>query len=428
MSVRTKRIINYAIGIVVAAGVLFYVFVPVAPARLEYPTTTSNKPDTGVFYLTKSEVAVGKLNADISPDGVQGSPSVTIAYKSGGSVPPYWAVIPGQAATSVTVNGAAPDKPLVDGAVVRFDGTSVTYFAGRSGLLGFLDRLEADPTTHLFMSPHIISSAFAIVAAAFPVSVAFGVLGFVFAIPFGLLLAFMKMARTRWLRFPATLYVDIVRGTPLFLQILLVFNLIPLLPFYKDLIVAAPWLTDPGPLGVQGTYWMRGLIVLSFNSAAYMAEIFRAGIQSISKGQSEAARSLGMNAVQSMAFVILPQTVRRILPTMMSEFILLFKDTAMLSAVGLGEMVLRAREVASTAFNSSAYIVAAVFYLVLTIPLGRLVQNLENRLALAEGGGGHAGKREPMVPEPIDSDHVIAHSELLPGLTRPEPHRKDGRR
>jgi polar amino acid transport system substrate-binding protein len=195
----------------------------------------------------------------------------------------------------------------------------------------------------------------------------------------------------------------------MFLQILIIVFAIPLLPAYKDLLIAAPWLSDPGPFGVQYTYWMRGLVVLSFNSAAYMAEIFRAGIQSINKGQSEAARSLGMSGVQSMAFVILPQTIRRILPTMMSEFILLFKDTAMLSAVGVAEMVQRAREVAASTFNTSSYLVAAVFYLLLTIPLGRLVQSLENRLAVSEGAGGaSADKEEPgtePVPEPnIDRD------------------------
>ena len=118
-----------------------------------------------------------------------------------------------------------------------------------------------------------------------------------------------------------------------------------------------------------------------------MAEIFRGGIQSISKGQTEAARSLGMTTPQAMTYVIIPQTVRRILPTMMSEFILLYKDTALFAAVGMPEMIMRSREVASTTLNVSAYVLAAGFYLVITIPLGRLVQALENRLARSEGGG-----------------------------------------
>ncbi len=88
-----------------------------------------------------------------------------------------------------------------------------------------------------------------------------------------------------------------------------------------------------------------------------------------------------------MTFIIIPQTVRRILPTMMSEFILLFKDTALFAAVGLPEMIMESRSVAATKLNVSPYLLAAAFYLVITIPLGRLVQRLENRLARSEGGG-----------------------------------------
>lgn len=255
---------------------------------------------------------------------------------------------------------------------------------------------ESNTITHLYMSPTIMAGAFKVVATAFPVSVAFGVLGFVFAIPLGLALAFMKMGKTRLLRWPATVYVDVVRGTPLFLQMLLVFFALPLMPFYQSFLASNQWINEAGPLTISYSYWFRGLLVLSLNSAAYMAEIFRAGIQSINKGQLEAAHSLGMTTPQAMAFVILPQTVRRILPTMMSEFILLFKDTALLSAVGVAEMLLRAREVAATKFNASSYLLAALFYLVLTIPLGRFVANLENRLAASEGGTA----AQPPAPEP----------------------------
>ena len=134
-----------------------------------------------------------------------------------------------------------------------------------------------------------------------------------------------------------------------------------------------------------------------------MAEIFRAGIQSIHKGQMEAARSLGMTLPVAMMFVIIPQTIRRILPTMMSEFILLFKDTALLAAVGVGEMVLRAREVASTSFNASPYVLAAAFYLVVTIPLGRLVARYEEKLAASEGGGAAVERpdKETVMPATV---------------------------
>lgn len=277
----------------------------------------------------------------------------------------------------------------------------------------FLEWWESNTITHLFFSPEVIANAFPVVLKALPVSLLFGFGAFIFGIPVGLGLAFMKMSRSRWLRWPATIYVDFVRGTPLFLQILLVFFGLPLLPFYKAIVTANPWMNQPAIFGISWTLYLRGFFVLSLNSAAYLAEIFRAGIQSIPKGQMEAARSLGMGPAQAMFYVIIPQTVRRILPTMMSEFILLFKDTSLLAAVGIGEIVLRSREVAAAKFNPSPYVLAAFFYLLITVPLGRIVARLEDRLAAAEGGGATTGKRPPNVPGAIDSEHEIAHSERV---------------
>jgi len=277
----------------------------------------------------------------------------------------------------------------------------------------FLEWWETFPITHTFFSFEIMAQAFPTILAAFPVSILFGTLAFVFGIPVGLALSFMKMSRTRVIRWAATSYIDVVRGTPLFLQLLIVFFGIPLLPFYRDMVTSNMWMKQPFLFGIDFTVWMRGLLVLSFNSAAYMAEIFRAGIQSIPRGQMEAARSLGMTTPQSMAFVIIPQTVRRILPTLMSEFILLFKDTALLAALSVAEMTLRARQVVAQTYNMSPYVVAAGFYLLLTIPLGRLVAGLENRLAESEGGGAQ-NKRDPLVVDPVDAEHVIPHTAALP--------------
>lgn len=277
---------------------------------------------------------------------------------------------------------------------------------------------ETNPITHLFFSFGAMKAALPAILKAFPVSLMFGFVAFLLAIPGGLLLSFMKMAKTRWLRWPATVYVDIVRGTPLFLQILLVFFGLPLTPIYKT-VVDALALKQYLFLGVDATIVWRGLMVLSLNSAAYMCEIFRAGIQSIPKGQSEAARSLGMTKSQTMAFVILPQTIRRILPTMMSEFILLFKDTALLAAVSVAEMTLRAKEAAATSFNQSSYIAAACMYLLITIPLGRIVSRLENKLAVQDGGAAGIGKRPPRIDaDGVDAEHVVPHKELVMGDQR----------
>jgi polar amino acid transport system substrate-binding protein len=153
------------------------------------------------------------------------------------------------------------------------------------------------------------------------------------------------------------------------------------------------------------------VVVLALNSSAYMAEIFRAGIQSINKGQFEAASSLGMTYPQAMAFVIIPQTVRRVLPTMTSEFILLFKDTALLSAVGVFELMKFAQGIAANTANVTPYLEAAAFYLILTIPLINWVGKLEARLALSEGGGGSTEpkkKRGVVIMPPVEDPMTAA--------------------
>lgn len=261
-----------------------------------------------------------------------------------------------------------------------------------------------DTLIHVFFNLDIMKQAFWVVLGAFPVSLIFGVTGFLLAIPGGLVLAFMKMAKTGIVRVVATIYVDIVRGTPLALQILILYFGLPLLPIYSTIMAPLKGIEF---LGINLTVYARGLLILSLNSSAYLCEIFRAGIQSIPKGQMEAARSLGLTRPQAMLYVILPQTVRRILPTMMSEFILLFKDTALLASVSVMEMTLASKVIAGRLFNQSSYVIAACFYLVVTIPLGRVVSMLENKLAQSEGD---AGKRPPML-RGLDSEHVTAHVE-----------------
>lgn len=214
----------------------------------------------------------------------------------------------------------------------------------------------------LFFNPPIIVSSFPIVFQGFLMALAIVALAFPLAIPLGLLLALMRMSKWRVLRGIATTYVNVVRGTPLFLQIYVAFFGLPL-------------------AGIQIPSYPLGVVVLMMNSGAYLCEIFRAGIQSIPKGQFEASRSLGMNGAQTMVFVIIPQTVRRVIPTMTSEFILLYKDTSLLAAVGVMEVVMYAKTIVASTGSITPYIVAACFYLVITLPLAKVVGHLENRLA-----------------------------------------------
>ena len=231
---------------------------------------------------------------------------------------------------------------------------------------------------NMFFKPQVIVASIFLEFRGWLLSILLVAIGFPVAIPIGLALAFAKMSKIAPLRWIASFYVNVIRGTPLFLQIYIAFFGLPL-------------------IGIQADKYLLGVIVLALNSSAYLTEIFRAGIQSISKGQFEAASSLGMNYAQSMQYVIIPQTVKRVLPTMTSEFILLYKDTALLSAVGVFELMMYSKNLTAITGNVTPYVVAAGFYLVITTPLIRYVQTLEKRLAIAEGGAA-ASETKPKKP------------------------------
>lgn len=219
----------------------------------------------------------------------------------------------------------------------------------------------------MFFNPQLIVASIFVEFKGWLLALALVAIGFPLAIPAGLLLAFAKMAKLAPVRWISSFYINVVRGTPLFLQIYIVFFGLPL-------------------IGIQGNKIVLGIIVLALNSSAYLAEIFRAGIQSISRGQFEAASSLGMTYAQAMQHIIVPQTVKRVLPTMTSEFILLYKDTAMLSAVGVFELMMYSKNLSAITGNITPYVVAAGFYLAVTTPLISYVRTLEEKLAVAEGG------------------------------------------
>ena len=241
----------------------------------------------------------------------------------------------------------------------------------------------------LFFDPTIVVTSLPIVFGGFLMALGIVAVAFPVAIPVGLLLSLMRMSSWRILRGIATTYVNVVRGTPLFLQIYIAFFGLPL-------------------AGIQIPPFPLGVVVLSMNSAAYLCEIFRAGIQSIPKGQTEASRSLGMNGAQAMFFVIIPQTVRRVIPTMTSEFILLYKDTSMLAAVGVMEVVMYAKTIVASTGSITPYIVAAFFYLIITLPLAKVVGRLEGRLAGVPSAKKHGKKHM----EEIEREAVAALGDL----------------
>ncbi|MBR3181417.1 MAG: amino acid ABC transporter permease [Eggerthellaceae bacterium] len=242
------------------------------------------------------------------------------------------------------------------------------------------------PFLRLFLNPALIVSSFPVVLRGFLMALAIVLVAYPLAIPIGLVLSLMRMSKIRILRGFSSLYVNVVRGTPMFLQIYIAFFGLPL-------------------AGLNIPSFPLGVIVLSMNSAAYLCEIFRVGIQSIPKGQFEASRSLGMTGAQTMMFVIIPQTVRRVLPTMTNEFILLYKDTSLLAAVGVMEVVYYARTIVANTGSITPYVVAACFYLVITIPLAKLVGRLESRLAGNSVGSSEKKQKKRVLK---DSEETVA--------------------
>jgi polar amino acid transport system permease protein len=196
-------------------------------------------------------------------------------------------------------------------------------------------------------------------------SIKFAIIGEFFGIILGLIFALMKTSKIRLLKYPSIVYIEFFRGTPLLMQIMFAYYALPY-------------------LGINLSEFFAGSLALSLNSAAYIAEIFRAGIESIERGQIEASRSLGMNFFQTMQYIVLPQAFRRVTPPLTNDFIILLKDTSLLSSIAVVELLRAAKEMATWKVNPSAWTAAALIYLLMTLPLSRLVNYLERRYKIVD--------------------------------------------
>lgn len=208
-----------------------------------------------------------------------------------------------------------------------------------------------------------------IITIALKNTIVFTVVSFVGGVVLGVVMALMKLSSVPPYRWFATAYIELFRGLPALLTIFAMAYVIPI------------------ALGVQvpGGQVGAGLVGLILVASAYMAEVIRAGIEAVPKGQAEAARSLGMSPARTMLSVILPQGFRIIIPPMTNEFVLLLKDTSLLfiagSTVFTKELTTFARDGLSVNSNGTTLVMAAMLYLLITIPLTRLVAVLERKLA-----------------------------------------------
>ena len=185
----------------------------------------------------------------------------------------------------------------------------------------------------------------------------------VLSLPLGLGLALGRISRYSWLQRFIGMYIWLFRGTPLMLQLLFVYFALPLIPY----------------VGVKLSDFSAAMLAFVLNYAAYFAEIFRAGIQSIEKGQYEGAKVLGMNYVQTMRRIVLPQVIRRVLPPISNETITLVKDTSLIYVLAMDDLLRTARALVQRDFSTTPFLVAAVFYLVMTLVLTWGFQWLEKR-------------------------------------------------
>lgn len=233
---------------------------------------------------------------------------------------------------------------------------------------------NSNPFLGMFFKPQLLLTSFASLFPGWLVCLGIVLVCYPFAIVQGLAFAMLKTSRHKVLRAIAICYINLLRGTPLFLQIYIMFFGLPM-------------------VGINIDNNVLGVIVMAVNSSAYLAEIFRAGIQSIPQGQYEAAASLGMNGFQTMTSIILPQTVRRVIPTVTSDFITSYKDTSLLSSVGVMELMMFSKNLTTTSGNITPYMAAAIYYLIVTLPLIKVVGIVENNIARSERGGGPRPKR-----------------------------------
>lgn len=198
---------------------------------------------------------------------------------------------------------------------------------------------------------------------AFVLTLKLLVLSAVFSTLIGLIAGQMLTSKRKWVSWPARFYVDLFRLTPILLQIVVIFFLLPSL------------------LHLEISALISGVIALSLNYGAFNAEIFRAGILSIDRGQWEASSALGMNWLQSLRRVVYPQAIRRMLPPLGSMMIALTKDTSLISVIGVAELFNTAQSVGAHTFRQlEAFFVIAGFYLVLTLPLAIIAARLTKRV------------------------------------------------
>ncbi|MEQ6034277.1 amino acid ABC transporter permease [Staphylococcus saccharolyticus] len=183
----------------------------------------------------------------------------------------------------------------------------------------------------------------------------------------GAFIALLKLTKLKTLSWLASTYIEFLRGAPMLVQAFIVF------------------FSTTAALGLDVSALICGTIVLVINSSAYIAEIIRAGINAVGKGQTKAARSLGLNYSQTMKAVVMPQAVKNILPALGNEFVTLIKESSIVSTIGVGEIIFNAQVVQGISFDPfTPLLIAAILYFILTFALSLLMSYVEGRMRVSD--------------------------------------------
>jgi polar amino acid transport system permease protein len=310
--------------VVIAAGLFYY-----STQRIEYVWRWNRVP---IYFAYKDTIdIVSEIEGDVESITKSGKEAVITVKGPDGS-------------ESYTV--PADGVVVVDGEVISLADTLGTYTEWKPGLLIL--------GLWLTLKLSIIATIAGIII---------GIIG-----------GIARLSSNPALKWTAIVYVEIIRGSPLMVQILIWYFVLGTV--INDLLAA-------NGLGRLSAFWY-GVASLACFAGAYVTEIVRGGIQSIHRGQTEAARSLGMSYAQSMRHIIMPQALRRILPPLAGQFISLIKDSSLLGIIAIRELTKAAREIVSASLQPfEVYFLVAILYLVLTFTLSMAVQKLEKRMAVS---------------------------------------------
>ena len=237
------------------------------------------------------------------------------------------------------------------------------------GIQGFFVGIGTSIVDSMSVIFRIITSYGQLLLMALGQTLLLTLLSLAFAMVIGLIFALMNVGKNRFFNLIGTIYVDAVRGVPLIVLAFFIYFGIPVS------------IQAMGFAGFKLTALQAGTIALAMNCGAYMAEIFRAGIESVDKGQMEASRSLGLSYSKSMRLVLLPQAIRTMIPSIINQFIITLKDTSILSVIGFPELTNMGSTIAGNTLKSlETWAIIGVMYMIVIITLSKVAKAIERKM------------------------------------------------